>query len=111
MDKHQIFSKNLMALQSFRQQSLGEFSEEIGIPKSTLQSVLAHGNTTLDTAIRISDGLNLPLDTLISDELACTKLDVAQYLLQSLDWFCTLSPEEQNAVTFHIRAVLEVIHK
>ena len=64
MEKHEIFAKNLEAIRTYRNQSVGEFSKELGIPKSTLQAVRNSGHTTLDTAIRIADGLGLPLDDL-----------------------------------------------
>lgn len=108
MEKHEIFAKNLEALRKLRSQSLAEFAEEVGVPKSTLQSVRVSGHTTLDTALRIADGLNLPLDSLVSDGRFVEKLDVVQYLLRGLDWFQRLPAGEQEAVTLHIRKILEV---
>lgn len=111
MERSQIFAKNLDSIRQLNGRSLGEFSKELGIPKSTLQTVLEHGNTTLDTAVRISDGLKLPLDTLLNDGLLCEKLDITQHLLGCLDWFRRLSPEDQAAVTLHFGKILEVIRK
>lgn len=111
MDKHELFAKNLEAIREANGQSLAEFAKEVGIPKSTLQSVRISGNTTLNTAIRIAEGLGLPLDSLIGDNHLAKKLDVVQYLLQGLDWFRTLSSEEQEEVILHIRGIVEVICK
>ena len=99
MEKHEIFAKNLETIRRYRNQSVGEFSREIGIPKSTLQSVRNSGNTTLDTALRIADGLGLPLD----------KTDLVWYLLQSVDWLRGLSKQEQEEVVYHFQRILEVI--
>lgn len=111
MDKHQIFAKNLEAIREINRRSLGEFSKELGIPKSTLQSVLNSGNTTLDTALRISEGLNLPLDSLTGDSRLAEKLDIVKYLLQGLSWFQTLSAGDQEEIVLHVRKILEVICK
>ena len=111
MDRHWNFIKNLEAIQRINGQSLAEFAQEIGIPKSTLQSVLEQGNTTLYTAIRISDGLDLPLDALVNDELLAPKVDIARYLLQNLDWFHSLTVEDQETVILHLGKILEVIRK
>lgn len=111
MDKHELFAKNLEAIRKINGQSLAEFAGEIGIPKSTLQSVRISGHTTLDTAIRIAEGLGLPLDSLVGDERLAEKLDVVQYLLGGLERFQTLSASEQDEVILHIRKILEVFHK
>lgn len=111
MDKHEVFAKNLEAIRKINGQSLAEFAEEAGIPKSTLQSVRISGHTTLDTAIRIAEGLRLPLDSLIGDDHLAEKLDIVQYLLQGLDWFMALSPDDQEKVILHIRKIVEVICK
>lgn len=111
MDKHKIFAKNLSAIQKVNGRSLGEFAQEIGIPKSTLKAALDTGNIMLDTAIRISDGLNLPLDALLSDEPLAQRLDVLQRILQYLEWFCVLSAEDQKEVIFHLHKILEVMCK
>ena len=111
MDKHEVFAKNLEAIRKTNGQSLAEFAKEAGIPKSTLQSVRISGHTTLDTAIRIAEGLGLPLDSLIGDDHLAKKLDIVQYLLQGLDWFLALSADEQREVILHIRKIVEVICK
>ena len=107
LEKHEIFAKNLETIRRYRNQSVGEFSREIGIPKSTLQSVRNSGNTTLDTALRIADGL--PLDSLTSDSRLAEKADLVWYLLQSVDWLRGLSKQEQEEVVYHFQRILEVI--
>lgn len=109
MEKHEIFAKNLEAIRKYRSQSVGEFSKEIGIPKSTLQSVCNSGHTTLDTAIRISEGLNLPLDSLTGDSHMAEKAQLVRHILQSIDWVRSLSSDEQEEVIHHFQRILEVV--
>lgn len=111
MDKHELFAKNLSAIQKINGRSLGEFAQEIGIPKSTLQSALETGNIMLDTAIRISDGLNVPLDELLSDGQLARRLDVLERVLQYLEWFSVLPAADRQEVSFHLRKILEVMCK
>ena len=111
LDKHDLFAKNLSAIQKINGRSLGEFAQEIGIPKSTLQSALETGNIMLDTAIRISDGLNVPLDELLSDGQLARRLDVLERVLQYLEWFSVLPAADRQEVSFHLRKILEVMCK
>lgn len=111
MDKHKAFARNLEALQKASGQSLGEFAEEVGVAKSTMRSVRLSGNTTLDTAIRISEGLNLPLDSLVGDSHLAKKVDIVEHLLQSVDWLRALSDSERDEVALHFRRIVEVVCK
>ncbi len=111
MDKHHNFAKNLASIQKLREYSLVEFSKEIGVPKSTLQSVLENGHTTLDTAIRISEGLNIPLDTLLSEDFLSKKIDILHGFIKSFNWFSSLSADDQKIVVFHLTKILEVIQE
>lgn len=111
MDKQRNLAKNLEAIRLVNGQSLAEFAKEAGIPKSTLQSVRLNGNTTLDTAIRISEALGVPLDSLVGDDHLAEKLDIIEHLLQSIDWLRPLSSSEREDVAFHFRKILEVVCK
>ena len=68
-------------------------------------------HTTLDTAIRISDALGLPLDSLVGDDHMTEKVDLMQHILKSIDWFQTLSAADQEEVLFHFRKILELACK
>ena len=109
MEKHEIFARNLEIIRCYRNQSVGEFSKELGVPKSTLQSVRHSGHTTLDTALRIADGRGLPLDNLTSDSRLAEKADLARHLLQSVNLLRGLSESEQEEVIHHFHQILEVI--
>jgi len=105
------FGKNLEAIREFNGQSLAEFAEEAGVAKSTMQSVRVSGHTTLDTAIRIADGLGLSLDSLTGDSRAPEKIDLVRRLLESVAWFQKLSPAERETVAEHVQKIVEVVCK
>lgn len=111
MRSPELFGKNLEAIREFNGQSLAEFAQEAGVPKSTMQSIRISGNTTLDTAIRIANGLCLPLDGLAGDELLPEKLDLTRHLLKTIHWFQALSSSEREEVVYHFQKVLEVVCK
>lgn len=62
------FSRNLENIRKESGKSIVEFSEELGIPKSTMQPILKTGNTTLNTAVSIASALDVSLDELIRGE-------------------------------------------
>ena len=104
-----MFSKNLEAIREYHSQSIAEFAQEVGIAKSTLQSVRISGNSTLDTAIRIADGLNLPLDSLVGDDHLPEKVCLVRCLLRSIDWFQKLSRSEQGEAVLLFQKILEIV--
>ncbi len=125
MDKCNIFAKNIETLQKPMSSKKCEFSDEIGVPPSTLHSVLSlKGNTSLHTALCIADGLNVPL-SLLTDELFVSepdqgtddngksddRLKIISAFLQISNWFYQLSCEDQKTVAFHANAIMEVIQK
>lgn len=69
MEKLKRFAQNLDNIKTRNNKSLTEFAQEIGIAKSTVQSILKDGNTTLDTAIRISTALGISLDDLLNEDI------------------------------------------
>ena len=111
MENHNTFAKNLEAIRIYKGQSVSEFAQAAGLPKSTFQSVRTNGNTTLDTTIRISDGLGIPLDSLVGDSGLAEKIDIVQQLLRAVEWFRTLSSDDQEKVAAHFRGILEVLGK
>lgn len=108
MDKLELFAKNLEAIRKVNGQSLAEFAKEIGIPKSTLQSIRISGNTTLNTAIQISEGLKIPLDSLVNDDRLVEKINIVRYLLHGLDGLQALSIDKRSKIVLHVQKILEV---
>lgn len=111
MNKHSNFATNLKNIRTALCLSLSEFSRELGIPKSTLQSVLADGHTSLDTAIRISDSLALPLDTLTNATLTPKRLRLLADFLTALDWYHDLSSEKQRELAAHLDAIFHLLEE
>lgn len=105
----QNLPKNLEFFRKIKNQTLAEFSEALGIPKSTMSSILGDGNTTLYTAILISNNLGCSLDALLEDSITDKQVDMLSCLLSSLSWYSELSQNRQEAVAFHLAKMMEVI--
>lgn len=111
MENNEIFAMNLTAIQKDQGQSLQMFADKLNLSKSTLQSVCASGNATLDTAMRIADSLGLPLDSLVGDASLLEKTRLVRSMIQSLDWFRPLTRSEQEEVIGYFQRILEVVCK
>lgn len=88
-----------------------EFSEELDVPKSTLQDVLKDGSTSLHTAAHIAERLQIPLSTLTGEAIPAENLSPLASLLGSLEWFSALPGETQRVVASHILAILKILQK
>ena len=98
MEKEKNFARNLEALLKLKGKSVYETSEEISIPESTLRDAMKSGCMTLHTAIRISEGLNVSIDQLLSEELNEEKYDQTLRLLNGLEYFSKCSPDKQKEI-------------
>ncbi len=105
------FAKNLEMIRKINHASIAEFSEELDVPKSTLQDILRDGNTSLHTALHIARQLNVPLSTLTGEVILRENLTALSALLQSFGWFDSLSGENQKVVADHIHAIMEILQK
>ena len=90
---------------------MAEFAEETHVPKSTLQSVLKEGQTTLDTAYRIAWNLDIPLDTLLRTVLSPQNMKTAHNLLYLLDWYTRLTSDDQQKASQCIQTLLSLIQR
>lgn len=106
-----LLAKNLKRYQQLRGLTISEFARELDISKSTLRSILKHGNTTIDTATRISHSLNISLDTLIRDETFPEKIFILNHMQKALAWFAGLPAEKQEEVSSLLAQVWEVLEK
>ena len=111
MGYDQNLARNLALIRSLRRLSMEEFAGELGIAKSTLQSILQTGNTTLDTLLRISGSLKVSLDTLVNDGFEKQTAVPLKTLLPLFDWFRTLNAEQQQSVIFHLEKILDVLRQ
>lgn len=110
MEKYNHLADNLIAIKKVRQKTLSEFSVELGIPKSTLQCILKDGQTTLDTAIRISKALHMPIDALVNREYSPEELSLLGTICRGFAWFRMLGEEEKNEALFHLSKILELMN-
>lgn len=111
MDKPNNLANNLNALKEARRRSLSEFAKEIGVPKSTLQYILADGQTTLDTAMRIANTLHISLDVLVTGSLPAGELALLSNFCESFAWFHALDQQDKESVVFYLNKLLDVLRK
>ena len=110
MVKTNILVENLETIRKARNLTVPEFARSIDIPKSTLCNLLMTGNATLDTLIRISEGLDIPLWRLFYNERQSAhgfeEFISSQWVLMGLDSLSQLSPEGRRKIAFMIEEVL-----
>lgn len=109
MKRDNHLSDNLKAYQKIREKTLSEFSREIGIAKSTLQSVMVDGNTTVDTLIRIANGLDITLDDLVFGEMQTEQIDKVKNLLTEMQWYTQLAEEQQERLRYHLLEIVRLM--
>lgn len=109
MDRENTLVKNLETIRQLRHRTVPEFAREIGIPKSTLNDLLATGNATVDTLARISEGLGISLYKLFYDhqldDRPLEECNIAQHIMLGLQLLTKLSPEGQRKIAFSIEEV------
>lgn len=86
-----------------------EFSQDIGISRTTQQSLSARKGLSLYTAIQISDGLGIPLDNLIREDDLSHSIYLLRKFLQNLDFYSKLTKENQKLLFYHITECMEII--
>lgn len=109
MDKHENFRKNIRTILQAEHLSITELSQKTGVPRSTIQSVLRDGQTTLNTALRLADGLGIPISVLIDSSPDTDQLQLLHGLFSLLGWFNRLSYRDQQTILEHMRPILEVL--
>lgn len=110
MEKNRIFSKNLKIIRDRKRLSMAEFSAALDVPKSTIQSIMDGGNTTLYTAIHIADRLNIPLGVLLNEELSPDAVNILPVLISLFDWFAGLSITKQSAMASCLEQILAILN-
>ncbi len=109
MERNNHLSDNLKAYQRVRNKNLAGFSVELGITRSTVQSIMVDGNTTVDTLVRMANALHVSLDELVFGELPTKRLDDVQHFLNDVGWFVKLSPEKQESFRYHLETLLKLL--
>ncbi len=109
MEKTNHLSDNLRAYQHAQGKSLAELSLEFGIARSTIQSVMTDGNTTLDTLIRIACAMHCSLDELVFGGQPVKRMDGVRSFMGQLEWFAGLPAEKQEKLVFHSMEILKLL--
>ena len=109
MERKNNLSNNLRAYQELRKKNSEEFSQELNIPKSTLRSIIASGNTTLYTAIHIANALEITLDELVYGEVPPGIRSQMRWLLHKAQWYAKLPFEKQDRVLYHMNELLKIL--
>ena len=107
--RQNYLSENLRAYQKMKGCTQAEFSAELGVPTSTLQTVLYSGNTTLDTLLHLAEALDVSLD-----ELVCCRQNPQGYawfrqMMQGFGWYVEMDEERQNAVWYHVCQLIQLV--
>ena len=89
-------AENLKSYQELHKYTLAEFAQKLGIPKSTLQSVMQDGNTTVDTLIKIQQGLGMSLDELVYGEMSKVLSGGMHELLKGISRYADMDAAHQE---------------
>ena len=100
---------NLCAYRAEKGMTMAECSESLGIPKSTLQSVMKEGNITLDTLLRISAALGKSLDELVYGDKCIEENEIRTQGTQRRVQFCQLSPAVQHKMCYHLNCIAKLL--
>lgn len=109
MENKNRLAENLRKYQSLNHLTLAEFSEELTIPKTTLQSLLKDGNTTLDTLIRVQTALGVTLDELVYGEEWIEKKYIESQVTANVGWLVDLSEEARKEFLLYISKAADVV--
>lgn len=81
MNHPDYFRNNLQTLKEESGLSITKFFEQLDMSRSTVQSVMGQGQTTLDAACRIANALHLPLCTMTDGALSPERAAILHSLL------------------------------
>ena len=109
MTRKNNLSNNLKAFQRARHITQAEFARELDVPKSTLQTVMLNGNTTLDTLISLADKLNVSLDELVFGDGRTDRERLIKAMLDSGGWFEGQTPDRQDSLCYHVNGLLDIL--
>ena len=116
MEHHGILKKNLSAtvraLRHRRKASLEEFSEELGIGRSTLQDIEAEkSNATLGTVQQIADQLGISPLVLLGELENPIQPQLEWEAVRSLGSFCDLPREEQRLLMEKLQKLSDLLQR
>ena len=98
------------ALRISRRQSIAEFSEELGISRSSMQELLkGNGNPRMDTIEHIAARLQIDPAALLSCSFSQGQTETALLLLQVIDTFSGLSDEKRKRAAALLHELILII--
>ena len=109
MKRNNNLSSILKSYQNLRNISVAEFSKELDIPDSTLRALLKDSNTTLDTAVRISNSLGISLDNLVFDNSFSNKLFILRYMGNIINWHDSFPTDKKEKLASLMADIWEVL--
>ncbi len=109
MEKYNNLARNLRSYKTTNNLTMKELSGELNVPEATLRNVMKEGNATLDTVIRISNGLGINMDMLICDADLPNKLIVLKQIQRAGSWLAELPPEKSDKISALIAEIWEVM--
>ena len=66
------------------------------------------GNTTVDTLIRIANGLDITLDDLVFGEMQTEQIDKVKKLLTEMQWYMQLAEEKRERLRYHLQEIVRL---
>ena len=109
MEMTNRLSENLKKYQRLHNQTWVELSEELSVPKTTLQSLLKDGNTTWVTLMRIQQMLGITLDELVYGTDWIAKLYTEQKLLSNMAWYMKMPEEDREFFRYHLNEMMKIL--
>lgn len=111
MKRENHLSENLRAYQKIKGYTQAELSAELGVPVSTLQTILSSGNTTLDTVIRVSNAMDASLDELVCRQQSPELHAKLRQLMFEFTWYAEMNADQQELVRYHVGELLSIIKR
>lgn len=99
MEDYNYLAQNLRRYKDLRNLTMKELSEELDIPKATLRHIMNEGNTTLHTAIRISQNIGIGLDILVNDNEFSDKIFIMDQMQRAGSWFSQLDSKKKEKMS------------
>ena len=109
MKRTNHLSENLRAYQKMKGCTQAEFSAELGVPISTLQTILYSGNTTLDTLLHLSDAMDISLDELVLRQKRPEVDARICQLMEEFAWYSEMNEERRKAVWYHVCELVRLV--
>ena len=108
MERNNHPSEKLRAYQSAKNQALAEFSQALGIARSTVQPIMGDGNAAADTPVPMANALQMILGDLVCGGSPIRNMRDVQHFLRNIGWFTRFPGEKQAKFRYHLHELSEV---